>query len=78
MSDAEPTWSLKDHLQEGRSVVAATAQVSRANIPQPLCHHFFQADPVDPMKVSVEATYAPLTPPFEALGLAFLSDRSEE
>jgi hypothetical protein len=78
MWDDEPlTWSLEDHLREGRLAVAAIERQPQANDAQPLCHHFSEVRPVDPDKVSVEGTYALLTPAFEALGLSFLSDRLE-
>jgi hypothetical protein len=72
-----PTWSLKDHLREGRKAVAAIAQEPLARDLQPLCHHFSEEEYSDPMKVSIEDTYAPLKPVFGALGLTFLCDGLE-
>lgn len=75
--DEQLTWSLEDHLHEGRKAVAAIERQPQTNTPQPLCHHFSEVEPVDPMKVSVEDTCSPLEPAFEVLGLSFLSDRLE-
>ena len=75
--DEPPTWSLEDHLREGRQAVAAIERQPEANAPQPVCHHFSELKRVDPDKVSVERTYAPVKPVFEAMGLSFLSDRLE-
>ncbi len=75
--DEPPTWSLEDHLREGREAVAAIERQPQAHAPQPLCHHFSGVEPVDSMTVSIEDTYAPLRPAFEVLGLSFLSDRLE-
>lgn len=75
--DEPPDWSLEDHLQKGREAVAAVESQPEAEDPQPLCHHFSEANAVDPEKVRVEDIYSPLEPAFDALGLSFLSDRLE-
>ena len=78
MWDAEPpTWSLEDHLREGREAVSDIKRQPQGKAPQPLCHHFSEIEAVDRMEVSVEDAYSPLEPAFEALGLSFLSDRLE-
>lgn len=75
--DEPPVWSLEDHLRQGRDALAEIGQQPQTNAPQPLCHHFSEMEPVDPILVSVEGTYSSLKPAFEALGLSFLSDRLE-
>jgi hypothetical protein len=78
MDDAElPAWTLVEHLAAG---MAAIAQIETDRVhlgPEPVCHHFYEVDPVDPMTVSREATYVHLEPRFAALGVEFLSDRLE-
>ena len=77
-TEKEPaTWSLEEHMRQGREAVAAIALEGAHEVTQPLCHHFSEAVPVDPMTVSVADTYSPLEPVFEAQGLEFLSDRLE-
>jgi len=77
LEDEPPTWSLEDHLREGREAVAVIGGQPEGDARQPLCHHFSEENPVDPVKVSVEDTYASAMPVFDALGLSFLADRLE-
>lgn len=44
---------------------------------EPVCHHFYEVDPVDPMEVDVEATYHQLVPLFASAAGYFLSDRHD-
>ncbi len=45
--------------------------------PEPVCHHFIEVDPIDPMKTSVEAIYSYFVPLFASAGVDFLPDRLE-
>ena len=57
-----PLWTLREHLTAG-GIALARIEADRANVdPEPVCHHFCEADPVDPMAASVEATYRYLSP----------------
>jgi len=72
-----PNWTLSDHLSAG---YAALEEISRDRAhtgPEPICHHFDERDPVDPITVSVEDTYRDLCPRFQEIGLEFLADRLE-
>jgi hypothetical protein len=73
MEDAEsPTWTLADHLEAGRAAVEAIlGDGELGSLPQPVCHHFGEVDPVDEMKESREAAYAGLEAAFAPLGLEF-------
>jgi len=78
MDDTElPVWTLAQHLAVGMLAIAKIDADSLALDPQRICHHFDEAMPVDPMMVSIEATYMHLTHQFAALGLDFLADRLE-
>jgi len=78
MEDTESSiWTLVEHSTAG---MAAIAQIEADPIhvgPEPVCHHFYELVPVDPMKVSLEETYVHLAPRFAALGVEFLPDRLE-
>ena len=72
-----PLWTLQEHLTAG-GIALARIEADRAKVdPAPVCHHFCEADPVDPMAASVEATYRYLSPRFAALEVEFLADRLE-
>jgi len=78
MEDYEPPiWSLEQHLSAGKIALSQIdADYLHTNC-EPICHHFSAVSPVDPMTVSVEATYRDLCLPFLSLGLEFLPDRLE-
>jgi hypothetical protein len=67
MNDKEPpTWTLDQHLSAGK---AALSQIGADHMhinPDQVCHHFSAVNPVDPMTVSVEATYRHLSERFSA------------
>lgn len=75
--DDEPEWSLLKHMEAGQKALAKLACVPAATLPQPVCHHFSELSPVDPVHVSMAKTYAPLVHQFKELGLAFEPDRLE-
>jgi hypothetical protein len=78
MDDAEPPlWTMAQHLAAGSTAIAQIEADHMHAAPEPVCHHFYEVDPVDPMEVSVEATYRHLVPRFATVGLDFLSDRLE-
>jgi hypothetical protein len=78
MDDAEPRpWTLAQHLA-GSSTAIAKIEADQLHWgPEPVCHHFAEGDPLDPMEVSVEATYRHLIPLFASAGVDFLPDRLE-
>lgn len=78
MDDAEPPrWTIAQHLVAGSTAIMQIEADRMHVAPEPVCHHFDEIDPVDPMEVSVEATYFHLVPLFESAGLDFLPDRLE-
>ncbi|MCJ8156801.1 hypothetical protein [Sphingomonas sp. LaA6.9] len=76
-ADELPDWTLEEHLAAGETALASIDDDHAHVAPQPVCHHFYELNPVDPMVVSVEATYSHLVPRFSALGLELLADRLE-
>lgn len=78
MADDELTpWSLDEHLRAGAAALDQIERNDDRSGPQPICHHFYSVDPIDPIEVSVEATFNGLLPVFAELGLEFLPDRLE-
>lgn len=78
MDDVEsPPWTLAQHLAAGSTAIMQIEADLLHEAPEPVCHHFYEVDPVDPMAVSQEATYRHLVPLFASLGLGFLPDRLE-
>jgi hypothetical protein len=78
MDDTEsPPWTLVEHLAAGTTAITQIRAGQVHIAPEPVCHHFYEVDPIDPMIVSREATYVYLAPRFAALGLKFLPDRLE-
>jgi len=78
MDDAEPPrWTMAQHLAAGSTAIMQI-EADRMHVgPEPVCHHFYEGAPVDPMEVSVEATYRHLVPLFASAGVDFLPDRLE-
>ncbi len=78
MDDSEPPiWTLEEHLVAGEVALHLIDADCLYNAPEPVCHHFGEAVPVDPMAVSREAHYDHLRERFTGLGLEFLADRLE-
>jgi hypothetical protein len=78
MDDEEALpWDLAAHIAAGMAAIARIESDGARYGPEPICHHFDAVDPVDPINVSVEATYGDLAPRFAALGVEFLPDRLE-
>lgn len=78
MDDNEPPiWTLEEHLSAGKVALSQIDADYMHTTPQPICHHFSAMNPVNPMTVSVEATYRHLCLPFLSLGVEFLPDRLE-
>ena len=76
LEDSEPpTWSLEDHLREGRQALLAIEKLGIA--PQPICHHFSEVTPIDEITHSREETYGHLEPIFALNSITFASDRLE-
>jgi hypothetical protein len=74
--DAEPpTWSIEDHLCEGVRAIKTIAE--RQGEAQPICHHFSELCPVDPVTISIAETYGTIAAILEAQGLEYLGDRLE-
>lgn len=44
---------------------------------QPVCHHFDERDPIDPVNVSMEEAYRHVVPLYASIGVDFLPDRLE-
>lgn len=77
MGNAEPPiWTLAQHFAAGSTAIGQIVS-QRLAAPEPVCHHFCEIDAVDPMKVSVEATYCQFVPLFVSAGVNFLPDRLE-
>ena len=71
-SEEAPVWQLEDHLSAGAIAIGLIeADRQRCGL-EPICHHFSEVDPVDPVSVNVTETYAHLEPRFSALGLEFI------
>jgi len=78
MEDAEPPrWTMAQHLAAGSTAIMQIEADRVHAAPEPVCHHFYEVDPVDPMEVSVEATYRHVVPLFAPAGVDFLPDRLE-
>ncbi|MFV3130046.1 hypothetical protein [Niveispirillum sp. KHB5.9] len=78
MMDDEPLdWTLEEHIAAGQKALETIATDTSHTHPEPVCHHFSQLCPVDPMEMSVEETYQHLIPLYAALGVDFLADRLE-
>jgi hypothetical protein len=78
MSDEEaPNWTLEEHVAAGATALAKINADRRHIDAQPICHHFEEMNPVDPILVSVTETYRDLCPRFATLGVEFLPDRLE-
>jgi len=78
MDDVEPPlWTMAQHLAAGSTAIIQIKADLLHEAPEPVCHHFYEVDPVDPMAVSVEATYRHRVPLFASAGLDFLPDRLE-
>ena len=78
MNEAEPPrWTMARHLSAGTTAIMQI-EADRTHVgPAPVCHHFYEFAPVDPMEVSVEVTYRHLAPLFASAGVEFLPDRLE-
>ena len=72
-----PLRSAEEHLAASEAALTEIAADNLNRGVQPICHHFDEANPVDPVLISVEATYRHNCPVFAAAGLEFLSDRLE-
>ncbi|WP_420381281.1 hypothetical protein [Novosphingobium sp.] len=72
-----PSWNLDEHLSAGEVALSRIDADYLHTTPEPICHHFSAVNPVDPMTVSVEATYRHLCLPFLSFGVEFLVDRLE-
>lgn len=78
MHDDDPlVWTLEEHLSAGADALSQIGGDYMHINPEPICHHFSAVNPVDPMTVSVEATYRHLCHRFSSLGVEFLPDRLE-
>lgn len=76
--DAEPLhWTIAQHLAAGSTAIMQIEADLSHPTPQPVCHHFYESDPIDPMKVSMEAAYRHAVPLFASIKVDFLSDRLE-
>jgi hypothetical protein len=78
MDNADPPpWTMAQHFAAGSTAIAQIRRHRMHVDPEPVCHHFDEVDPVDPIEVDVAATYRHLEPKFAAVGLEFLPDRHE-
>jgi hypothetical protein len=78
MDDAEPIPStMAQHLAAGSTAIKQIEADCTHTVPEPVCHHFYEVDPVDPIEVSVEATYRHFVPLFASAGVRFFPDRLE-
>ena len=78
MNNAElPRWTMVQHLAAGSTAIMQIEADRVHAAPEPVCHHFYTVEPVDPMEVSVEATYRHVVPLFASVGVDFLPDRLE-
>ena len=76
MDDNEPPiWTLQEHLSAGKLALSQIDADYLHTTPEPICHHFSAVNPVDPMTVSVEASYRHLCLPLLSLGVEFMPDR---
>lgn len=74
---SSPAWTIAEHLSASSTAIAEIEADPTHVVPAPVCHHFIEIAPVDPMKVSVEGTYRHLVPLFAKAGVEFLPDRLE-
>jgi hypothetical protein len=77
MEEQSLRWTLPQHLAAGSTAIVQIEADCTQVAPEPVCHHFHEVDPVDPMEVSVEATYRHVVPLFASSGVDFLPDRLE-
>lgn len=78
MNDAEPPpLTMAQHLVAGLTAILQIEADRTYLAPEPVCHHFDEVSPVDPMEISVEATYGQFVPQFAAAGVDFFPDRLE-
>ena len=75
--DAE--WTLDDHLRFGVEAIQEIKEDDRAQVAQPVCHHFFaETDNEEEYLRQISGErFEHLDPIFEAIGLGFASDRLE-
>jgi len=78
MDEAEPPrWTIAQHFAAGSIAIMQIATDRAHCARQPVCHHFYEVDPIDPRTVSMEATYRHAVPLFALAGVDFLPDRLE-
>ncbi len=78
MDNAEPPrWTMAQHLAAGSTAIMQIEADEVHKAPEPVCHHFYAFEPVDPMEISVEAAYRHVVPLFASVGVSFLPDRLE-
>jgi hypothetical protein len=75
--DNSPPWTMAQHLAAGLTAIAQIEADCMRQAPERVCHHFYEVNPVDMIRVSVEATYRHLVPLFASVGVDFLPDRLE-
>jgi hypothetical protein len=70
-------WTFERHLAAGLGALDEITKDTTHPDAEPVCHHFYEFDPVDQMKVAREDVYEYLCAPFHEAGLEMLTDRLE-